>query len=149
MRYESPAARRWAHVAGEGEPPASVDDSLRSDAGDRYDVVLTNPPFGKKSSIRVINEKGDEGRQALTVVRDDFWASTSNKQLNFLQRVKTVLKINGRAAVVVPGNVPFEGGAGETIRRMAAARVRRAHFAASPHRHLLRTGREGKRPFLR
>src|SRR5207237_2331978 len=79
--------------------------------------VLTNPPFGRKSSVLVINEEGDEERQALTVVRDDFWASTSNKQLNFVQHVKTLLMINGRAAVVVPDNVLFEGGAGETIRR--------------------------------
>jgi type I restriction enzyme M protein len=64
-----------------------------------------------------VNEEGDEERQALTVVRDDFWASTSNKQLNFVQHVKTLLEINGRAAVVVPDNVLFEGGAGETVRR--------------------------------
>jgi len=44
-------------------------------------------------------------------------ATTSNKQLNFLQHVKTLLKINGRAAIVVPDNVLFEGGAGETFRR--------------------------------
>jgi type I restriction enzyme M protein len=81
------------------------------------DVVLTNPPFGKKSSVLVINEEGEEAREALTLVRDDFWASTSNKQLNFLQHVVTLLKINGRAAIVVPDNVLFEGGAGETVRR--------------------------------
>jgi type I restriction enzyme M protein len=50
-------------------------------------------------------------------VRDDFWATTSNKQLNFLQHVRSLLKIDGRAAIVVPDNVLFEGGAGETIRR--------------------------------
>jgi type I restriction enzyme M protein len=101
----------------EGEPPIKVDDSLRADPGTRYDVVLTNPPFGKKSSVLVVNEEGEEEREALTVVRDDFWASTTNKQLNFVQHVKTLLKINGRAAVVVPDNVLFEGGAGETVRR--------------------------------
>ncbi len=57
------------------------------------------------------------GASRQTVVRDDFWTSTSNKQLNFVQHVKTLLKINGRAAVVVPDNVLFEGGAGETVRR--------------------------------
>ena len=103
--------------ANEGEPPVSVDDSLKNDPGTRYDVVLTNPPFGKKSSFRVINEDGDEDREALTIVRDDFWTSTGNKQLNFVQHIKTVLKIHGRAAVVIPDNVLFEGGAGETIRR--------------------------------
>ena len=106
---------------GDGEPPISVDDSLRADPGTRFDIVLTNPPFGKKSSIRVVNEEGEEERQTLTVVRDDFWASTSNKQLNFVQHVKTLLKINGRAAVLVPDNVLFEGGAGEVVRRKLLA----------------------------
>src|SRR5262249_8510729 len=85
------------------------------------DLVMTNPPFGKKSSVLVVNDGGEEEKQALTVVRDDFWASTSNKQLNFLQHVKTLLKINGRAAVVVPDNVLFEGGAGETVRKKLLA----------------------------
>ena len=102
---------------GEVEPPVKTDDSLRGDPGDRFDVVLTNPPFGKKSSMLVVNEEGEQEREALTVVRDDFWTTTSNKQLNFVQHVKTILKINGRAAVVVPDNVLFEGGAGETVRR--------------------------------
>jgi type I restriction enzyme M protein len=102
---------------GEQELPVRTDDSLGQDPGERYDLVLTNPPFGRKSSVRVINAEGEEDRQDLTVVRDDFWASTSNKQLNFLQHVHTLLKVNGRAAVVVPDNVLFEGGAGETIRR--------------------------------
>ena len=98
-------------------PVVKVNDSLRADPGDRYDVILTNPPFGKKSSVRVVNEEGEESREALTVVRDDFWATTSNKQLAFVQHVKTLLKMGGRAAVVVPDNVLFEGGAGETVRR--------------------------------
>jgi type I restriction enzyme M protein len=80
-------------------------------------VVLTNPPFGKKSSVMVVNEGGDQERQALTRVREDFWASTTNKQLNFVQHVRALLEIHGRAAVVVPDNVLFEGGAGETVRR--------------------------------
>ena len=107
------------HGIGEadGESPVRVDDSLRADPGDRYDMVLTNPPFGRKSSVQIVNAEGEVEREALTVVRDDFWASTSNKQLNFVQHVKTLLKIHGRAAVVVPDNVLFEGGAGETVRR--------------------------------
>ena len=64
-----------------------------------------------------VNDEGDAEREALVVVRDDFWASTSNKQLNFVQHVKTLLKPGGRAAIVVPDNVLFEGGAGETVRR--------------------------------
>jgi type I restriction enzyme M protein len=100
-----------------GEAPVDKADSLATDPGTRFDVVLTNPPFGRKSSILIVNSEGEQEREDLTVVRDDFWVTTSNKQLNFVQHIKTLLKINGRAAVVVPDNVPFEGGAGETVRR--------------------------------
>ena len=101
----------------DAESPITVDDSLKGDPGERYEMVLTNPPFGKKSSMTVVNTEGDTEREDLVIVRDDFWATTSNKQLNFLQHVKTLLAINGRAAIVVPDNVLFEGGAGETVRR--------------------------------
>jgi len=107
----------YLHGIGGDESPIAVGDSLISDPGDRYDMVLTNPPFGKKSSITIVNGDGAAARSALTYEREDFWATTSNKQLNFLQHVKTLLKMNGRAAIVVPDNVLFEGGAGETIRR--------------------------------
>jgi len=101
----------------EAESPIAVDDALKADPGERFEMVLTNPPFGKKSSMTVVNAEGETEREDLVIVRDDFWASTSNKQLNFVQHVKTLLAINGRAAVVVPDNVLFEGGAGETVRR--------------------------------
>jgi type I restriction enzyme M protein len=100
-----------------GRSPIHVDDSLAADPGERFDMILTNPPFGKKSSVTYVTEKGELKRESTTIVRDDFWTSTSNKQLNFVQHVKTLLKINGRAAVVVPDNVLFEGGAGEIVRR--------------------------------
>ena len=61
--------------------------------------------------------RGKAGSQSLVVLRDDFWAQTSNKQLNFLQHVRSILKINGKAGIVLPDNVLFEGGAGETIRK--------------------------------
>ena len=80
-------------------------------------MVLTNPPFGKKSSYTIVNGEGKADKDSQTYERQDFWATTSNKQLNFLQHVKTLLKINGKAAIVVPDNVLFEGGAGETVRR--------------------------------
>jgi type I restriction enzyme M protein len=96
--------------------PVMVKDALAGKHGE-YEMVLTNPPFGKKSSVTIVNEAGDEEKQSLIVHRDDFWASTSNKQLNFLQHVFTILKQHGRAAIVVPDNVLFEGGAGETVRR--------------------------------
>jgi len=98
-----------------------VTDSLIGDPGDRFDLVLTNPPFGKKSSITILNGEGKADRESLTYERQDFWATTSNKQLNFLQHVKTLLHINGSAAIVVPDNVLFEGGAGETVRRRLLA----------------------------
>ena len=104
-------------IGGEESPIRDGVDSLASTPSVTYDMVLTNPPFGKKSSITVINAEGKESKEALTYYRDDFWATTSNKQLNFLQHVKSLLKIHGRAAIVVPDNVLFEGGAGETIRR--------------------------------
>jgi type I restriction enzyme M protein len=83
------------------EPHITNTDSIyESPASRRYDVVLTNPPFGTKGA----NQAPD---------RDDFVVSTSNKQLNFLQHVLTILKPGGRAAVVVPDNVLFAGQAGE------------------------------------
>ncbi|MGH9131528.1 MAG: type I restriction-modification system subunit M [Acidimicrobiales bacterium] len=103
--------------AADAESPIRVDDALKADPGERFEMVLTNPPFGRKSSVSIVGAGRDTKREDLTVVRDDFWASTSNKQLNFVQHVKTLLKIEGRAAVVVPDNVLFEGGAGESVRR--------------------------------
>ncbi len=99
------------------DSPIRVSDSLATDPGDRFSLVLTNPPFGKKSRVTYITDTGETKREAQTIVRDDFWTSTSNKQLNFVQHVKTILAVNGKAAVVVPDNVLFEGGAGETVRR--------------------------------
>src|SRR5438046_8315675 len=105
----------------DADSPIVVDDALKADPGDRYEMVLTNPPFGKKSSMTVVNTEGATEREDMVIVRDDFWASTSNKQLNFVQHVKTLLAINGCAAVVVPDNVLFEGGAGEAVRRKLLA----------------------------
>jgi len=104
-------------IGGEDSPIRDGIDALAQAPSTYYEVVLTNPPFGKKSSITVVSEEGEETKEALTYYRDDFWATTSNKQLNFLQHVKSLLKIHGRAALVVPDNVLFEGGAGETVRR--------------------------------
>ncbi|MHA1972571.1 MAG: type I restriction-modification system subunit M [Candidatus Hodarchaeales archaeon] len=101
----------------EEESPITVADSLEKTPSNHYDYVLTNPPFGRKSSITIFNGDGQVTRQTLSYERDDFWATTSNKQLNFLQHVRSLLKQDGKAAIVVPDNVLFEGGAGETIRR--------------------------------
>jgi type I restriction enzyme M protein len=108
----------YLHGIGGEDSPIGVGDSLIADTSERYDMVLTNPPFGKKSSITVFNQDSSKAdKETIIYERQDFWATTSNKQLNFLQHVKTILKINGKAAIVVPDNVLFEGGAGETVRR--------------------------------
>jgi type I restriction enzyme M protein len=98
-------------------PVRSGADSLAADPGERFSLVLTNPPFGKKSTIAIVNEAGQLEKEDASYERQDFWTATKNKQLNFVQHVKTLLKVNGRCAIVVPDNVLFEGGAGETVRR--------------------------------
>jgi len=98
-------------------PPITRNDALIADPGERFDYILTNPPFGKKSSMTFTNEEGRQEKEDLVYNRQDFWTTTSNKQLNFVQHVRTLLKTDGKAAVVVPDNVLFEGGAGETVRK--------------------------------
>jgi type I restriction enzyme M protein len=92
-------------------------DALIAASPTTYDYVLANPPFGKKSSQTFTNEEGEQEKDDLTYNRQDFWATTSNKQLNFVQHIRSMLKTTGQAAVVVPDNVLFEGGAGETVRK--------------------------------
>jgi len=99
------------------EPPITRNDALIADPGERFDYILTNPPFGKKSSMTFTNEEGRQEKEDLVYNRQDFWTTTSNKQLNFVQHVRTLLKTDGKAAVVVPDNVLFEGGAGEAVRK--------------------------------
>jgi len=111
------AMNMYLHGIGSDESQVTNSDVLISDPGDRFDIVMTNPPFGKKSSVTVFNGEGKAERETISYERDDFWTTTSNKQLNFLQHVKTILKVNGRCAIVVPDNVLFEGGAGETVRK--------------------------------
>ncbi len=101
----------------DGPSPIEVRDALTADPGRRWSVVLANPPFGTKSSVKMVGEDGQVTSDNLEIVRDDFWVTTSNKQLNFVQHIKTILDTNGRAAVVLPDNVLFEGGAGETLRK--------------------------------
>ena len=109
----------FLHNIGEidGETLISSADALISKDSRNYDYVLANPPFGKKSSMTSTNDAGELQKQELSYNRQDFWASTSNKQLNFLQHIKSLLKVDGEAAVVLPDNVLFEGGAGETVRK--------------------------------
>lgn len=101
----------------DSENSISPADALIAPPEQRYDYVLANLPFGKKSSQTFTNEEGEQEKEDLTYNRQDFWATTSNKQLNFVQHIRAMLKPNGQAAVVVPDNVLFEGGAGETVRK--------------------------------
>lgn len=111
------AMNMMLHEIGGDASPIHVADALASPPSTHFEMVLSNPPFGKKSSITVFGEDGKEEKEAISYSRDDFAATTSNKQLNFVQHIKSMLTVNGRAAVVLPDNVLFEGGAGETIRR--------------------------------
>lgn len=103
-------------IAGQASP-VTVTDSLVQPSTEKFDVILANPPFGKKSSVTILSDEGTAPKETLSVSRSDFWVGTSNKQLNFVQHIFSSLKETGRAAVVVPDNVLFEGGPGEIIRR--------------------------------
>jgi type I restriction enzyme M protein len=109
----------FLHNIGEidSEPPILLTDALLADSGLRVDYVLANPPFGKKSSMTSTNEEGEIEKEDFSYNRQDFWAGGSNKQLNFVQHIRSMLKTTGQAAIVVPDNVLFEGGAGETVRQ--------------------------------
>ncbi|WHZ09633.1 MAG: Type I restriction-modification system, DNA-methyltransferase subunit M [Burkholderiaceae bacterium] len=112
------AMNLYLHGIGNGESPIRSTDALAADPGERYDVILTNPPFGKKSSYKVIGEDGEVDTEREDYEREDFKFTTGNKQLNFMQHIMTVMGSNGRAGVVLPDNVLFEAGsAGEGIRR--------------------------------
>lgn len=120
-----PGTRRLAlmnlflHNIGDidSEDIISPADALIANDGKHFDYVLANPPFGRKSSQTFTNEQSEQEKEDLTYNRKDFWTTTSNKQLNFVQHIKTMLKNTGQAAVVVPDNVLFEGGAGEIVRK--------------------------------
>lgn len=90
-------------------------DALESNPSRFFDMVLTNPPFGRKSGMTIVDDEGNVKRETDHISREGF-ERTSNKQLNFVQHVVSMLKPHGAAAVVVPDNVLFEGGAGEKVR---------------------------------
>lgn len=109
----------YLHNIGDiyGNVPVTLGDALLTDPGYRVDYVMTNPPFGKKSSITFTNKDNEQEEEDLVYNRQDFWTKSSNKQLNFVQHINTILKATGKAAIVVPDNVLFEGGAGENVRK--------------------------------
>jgi type I restriction enzyme M protein len=102
------AKNLYLHDIAGLDSPVEARDALLGDGGKTYDVVLTNPPFGKKQSYRIVRDDGEIDTEREDYDRQDFFVTTSNKQLNFLQHVMTVLAENGRAAVVMPDNVLFE-----------------------------------------
>ncbi|HEY6781069.1 MAG TPA: class I SAM-dependent DNA methyltransferase, partial [Thermoleophilaceae bacterium] len=100
--------------------PIEVRDVLRRPS-EQVDVVLANPPFGRRSSGAIFGEDGEEDGR-VEMERSDLWASTSNKQLNFLQHIVSMVADGGRAAVVVPDNVLFDGSrAGKLVRQKLLA----------------------------
>ena len=132
------------------ESPVVVADALAEHPGTYYDVVLSNPPFGKKSSVTVIGEDGTAQRQTLSYERDDFRATTSNKQLNFLQHIASVLKPDGGpGGRRGPRQRALRGRGRRARSRAPLAGVRPPHAAPAPDGHLLRPGRQGQRPVLR
>lgn len=122
--YKTALMNLFLHNIGDiysNNVPIAFGDALLMDPGYRVDYVMTNPPFGKKSSITLTNEEGEQEEEDLVYNRQDFWTTSSNKQLNFVQHINTLLKATGKAAVVVPDNVLFEGGAGEIVRKKLLA----------------------------
>lgn len=95
----------YLHGIGTNRSPIVCDDSLEKTPSHMVDVILANPPFGTRPAGSV------------EINRPDFYVETKNNQLNFLQHIMVMLKANGRAAVVLPDNVLFEGNAGEVIRK--------------------------------
>ena len=81
------AMNMYLHGIGLKRCPVEVADALASKGSEHFDMVLTNPPFGKKSSTTIIGENGKAGKEKDTYERDDFWTTTSNKQLNFVQHI--------------------------------------------------------------
>jgi type I restriction enzyme M protein len=143
------AMNLYLHDIAGRDSPVEARDALLGDGGKTYDVVLTNPPFGKKQSYRIVRDDGEVDTEREDYGRQDFFVTTSNKQLNFLQHIMTVLAENGRAAVVMPDNVLFDGGAGETIRRRLLHNFDFHTLVETADRHFLQAGRQGERLVLR
>ena len=139
------------HGIGEanGESLVEVKDSLAADPGRRWSVVLANPPFGTKSSLTMVGADGREATDDRAVERQDFVVTTSNKQLNFLQHIMTILDINGRAAVVLPGQCAVRGRSGGDPAPTTADRLRSTHTPTPAHWAVLRPGCEGERAVFR
>ena len=111
------AMNLYLHGIGGAASPVVKKDALLDRGTASYRIILTNPPFGKRQSFRFVREDGELDSERQDYVREDFTVTTGNKQLNFLQHIISILQVGGSAAVVMPDNVLFEGGAGEVLRR--------------------------------
>jgi type I restriction enzyme M protein len=111
------AMNLYLHGIGGDTSPVLAADALLTKPTESWDIILANPPFGKRQSFRIVNDEGGIDTERQDYVREDFTVTTGNKQLNFLQHIMSVLGPKGTAAVVLPDNVLFEGGAGEALRR--------------------------------
>jgi type I restriction-modification system DNA methylase subunit len=129
----------------DGELPVVTKDALAAKHGE-YDVVLANPPFGKKSSVTIVNASGEQEKESLAIHRDDFWATTSNKQLNFLQHFVSILKQHGRAAVVLPGACARRNSRGAPSEWSRLHRPRRARYPSPSTRLWSTRARVRNRP---
>lgn len=112
------AMNLYLHGAATADSPIERGDALNALGDRRYDMVLTNPPFGRKQGYRIVGEDGDMETETEEYNRPDFIKTTSNKQLNFLQHIMSILTADGLAAVVLPDNVLFEGSGAEIRRRL-------------------------------
>ncbi len=115
------AMNLYLHGAAMAESPIERADALNALGANRYDLVLTNPPFGRKQGYKIVGDDGDIETEREEYNRPDFIKSTSNKQLNFLQHIMSILAVTGRAAVVLPDNVLFEAGGAEIRKRLLDA----------------------------
>jgi type I restriction enzyme M protein len=138
----------YLHDIAGRESPVEARDALLGDGGKTYDVILTNPPFGKKQSYRIVRDDGEIDTEREDYDRQDFFVTTSNKQLNFLQHIMTVLAENGRAAVVMPDNA-VRGRRRRDDPPPVIAQFRFPHASAIADRHFLQAGRQGERFVLR
>ena len=136
-------------IGSEKNVPVKVADALAADPGERFNIVPANPPFGKKSSTQIEGADGKRTTEKDVIERDDFWATTSNKQLNFVQHIKTLLKVNGPCRCRIARQRAVRGRCGRNHPAKAVARVRAAYTAPATNRLVLRPGCEGQCPVLR
>ena len=131
-----------------GEALVDVGDALAKPPTRHGSVVLANPPFGRKSSITIIGENDSFESKELTYNRRDFWTTTTNKQLNFVQHIYTLLR-----PMAGPPSWCRIMSCSKVARRdhptSAAQSMRRAYDAPAPDRHLLRGRSQGERPIFR